>query len=83
MKIRIHPHARQRMAERGASEAEVIATIEAGEQFPVKLGRIGFRRHIEVEGVWQGRSYQTKQIEAIAVWEEDGWVVITVIVRYY
>ena len=33
MNVRIHPHARERMAERGATEAEVIATIDGGEWF--------------------------------------------------
>ena len=28
MKIKLHPHARARLAERGATEAEVIATIK-------------------------------------------------------
>jgi hypothetical protein len=81
MKVRIHPHAGQRMVERGATEAEVIATVAQGEQFPVKYGRTGFRRNFAVEGDWRGRHYRAKQVEAIAV-PEDGWLVITVIVRY-
>ena len=34
MAVRVHPHARERMAERGASEEEVRATVEHGESFP-------------------------------------------------
>ena len=30
MKIRLHPHAKDRAAERGATEAEVIATVREG-----------------------------------------------------
>lgn len=30
------------MDERGATEPEVIATIENGESFPAKFGRTGF-----------------------------------------
>jgi len=33
-------------------------------------------------GVWQGRSYSTKQLEVYAVQEGDGWLVITVLVKY-
>jgi len=33
MTIRLHPHAIDRLAERGATEEEVHATIQAGEQF--------------------------------------------------
>jgi hypothetical protein len=35
MIISFHPHARERMEERGVKEAEVIATVSEGEQFPV------------------------------------------------
>ena len=42
MTVHIHPHARARMRERGATEGEVTATVEQGEQFPVKFGRTGF-----------------------------------------
>jgi hypothetical protein len=45
MSVRIHPHARQRMTERGATEAEVVSTVERGEQFSAKFGRTGFRRN--------------------------------------
>jgi hypothetical protein len=82
MKVRIHPHARQRMAERGALEAEVVTTVEHGERFPAKFGRTGFRRNFVVDTVWRGCPYHTKQIEAYAV-EENGWLVITVVVKYY
>ncbi len=80
--MRIHPHARERMAERGATEAEVIATVQAGERFPARFGRTGFRRNFVFNAEWRGRRYATKQVEAYAV-EEDGWLVITVIVRYF
>ena len=82
MTVRLHPHARERLLERGASEAEVVATVEVGERFPAKFGRTGFRRNFAFNGVWRGRTYATKQIEVYAV-EEDGWLVITVIVRYF
>ena len=29
--VKFHPHARERLLERGAIEAEVIATVEGGE----------------------------------------------------
>jgi hypothetical protein len=38
MEFRIHPHAQERMIERGASEKEVICTVEQGEQFLAKFG---------------------------------------------
>jgi hypothetical protein len=71
-----------RLAERGSTEADVTETVRAGERFPAKFGRTGFRRNFPFDGVWRGREYATKQVEALAV-EEAGWLVITVIVRYY
>jgi hypothetical protein len=82
MDVTLHPHARTRLAERGATEAEVIETVRGGERFPAKFGRSGFRRNFPFNGVWRGHPYATKQVEAFAV-EENGWLVITVIVRYY
>ena len=82
MKVSLHPHARERMHERGATEHEVVSTVEGGERFPAKYGRVGFRRNFAYNAEWRGRSYGTKQVEAIAVEEED-WLVITVIVRFF
>ena len=82
MKIRLHRHARARLQERGATEEEIVATIEGGERFPAKFGRVGFRRNFVYNSTWRGRFFATKQVEAIAV-EEDGWLVITVMVRFF
>ena len=45
--VRLHPHAWERMQERGATEEEIQATVAQGEQFPVKFGRTGFRRNFQ------------------------------------
>jgi hypothetical protein len=81
--VRIHPHARERMEERGANEEEVVETVRKGERFPAKFGRIGFRRNFPFDNLWRGKRYGTKQVEAYAVEEEDAIVVITVIVKYF
>ena len=70
-KIRIHPHAQARMAERGATKAEVIATMEQGARFPAKFGRTGFRRNFPFNSEWRGKFYRAKKIEAFAV-EDNG-----------
>jgi len=82
MDIRLHPHAKERLAERGATEDEVLSTVKNGEQFPAKYGRCGFRRNFPYGRDWNGRVYSTKQVEAYAV-DEDGWLVITVLVKYF
>ena len=83
MAVRLHPHALGRMAERGATEDEVTATVEQGEQFPARFGRTGFRRNFPFDTEWRGRNYRTKQVEAYAVQEGGDWLVITVITRYF
>jgi len=83
MAIRFHPHAQERMRERGATESEVRATIEQGEQFPAKFKRSGFRRNFSFDSEWRGKYYKTKQIEAYAIQEGIDWIVITVITRYF
>jgi hypothetical protein len=83
MRVRFHPHARERLAERGATEEEVIRAVEAGERFEAQFGRTGFRRNLPFEEQWRGKHYSTKQIEAFAVRRYDGWLVISVVTRYF
>jgi hypothetical protein len=71
MAVHIHPPARGGMAERGATEDEVVATVEDGEPFPAWFGRTGFRRNFPFDGQWRGRYYGNKQIEAFAVREGE------------
>ncbi|HVH73977.1 MAG TPA: DUF4258 domain-containing protein [Stellaceae bacterium] len=81
--MKFHDHAAARMAERVASEDEVAATINGGERFPAKFGRTGFRRNFLFNRQWRGRTYANKQIEVFAVYEDDDWLVISVIVKYF
>ncbi len=81
--VELHLHARERAAERGATEQEIIATVTEGESFAAKYGRQGFRRNFAYNGMWRGRFYATKQVEAYAVDEAGSWLVITVLVRYF
>ena len=83
MKVALHPHAEERLVERGATTEEVVATVTVGEQFPAKFGRTGFRRNLPFQGEWRERHFATKQVTAFAVREKDHWLVITVIVRYF
>jgi hypothetical protein len=71
------------MIERGASEEEVTAAIAEGERFAAKFGRQGFRRNFAFAGLWRGRHYHMKQVEAFAIREDNDWLVISVIVKYF
>jgi hypothetical protein len=81
--MRLHEHARERMLERGATEEEIDLTIRDGERFPAKFGREGFRRNFRFASLWRGRHYVVKQVEAFAIFEDDDWLVISVIVKYF
>ncbi len=81
--VRLHPHALERLSQRGTTEPEVIETVRSGEQFPAKFGRTGFRKAFRFESEWQGYFYGTKEVEAFAVRAGEDWLVITVVTRYY
>lgn len=83
MAIVFHHHALERMQERGATREEIIATVEQGERYSAKLGRTGFRRNFAFDSTWHGKDYRTKQIEVYAVKENNDWVIITVITRFF
>ena len=83
MIIRIHPHAQDRMPERGVTEEEITSTVENGESFPAKLNRLGFRKNFPYESLWNGKFYHFKQVEVIAVEENNAILVLTVISKYY
>jgi hypothetical protein len=83
MAVRFHPHALERLVERGTTEAEAVATIQTGEQFPAKFGRTGFRKAFRFDSISEGRFYRTKEVEIFSIREGQDWLVITVVTRYY
>ena len=83
MAVIFHPHALERMAQRGATEKQVMETVEHGEKFEAKFGRAGFRRNFVFEKQWRNSYYKNKQVEVFAVKENDDWLIISVITRYF
>ena len=83
MAILIHPHARERMEERGATEAEVITTVNKGEKFPARHARVGFRHDFAFESYRDGRFFRVKQVVVFGIMELGDFIVITVVVRYF
>lgn len=81
--IEFSRHAREQMAERGASEAEVIETIRNGERVPAKRGRQGYRKNFQYNRRWGGRTYAIKQVLAIVAEETDTLIVVTVYTFYF
>jgi hypothetical protein len=84
MQIDIHPHAQARIAERGATVVEVITTVETGTPAPAKYDRTRFRQNFPFNAEWKGKTYATKQIDAIALeTASETWLVITVVVKLF
>ena len=81
--IALTTHARDNMAERGALEEEVVSAVRNGDWEPAKLGRQQSRMNFVFNSLWNGRQYQTKQVNPIFVEEEDGIAVVTVYVYYF
>jgi hypothetical protein len=81
--IIISEHAREKMLERGIDDDDVRITIEHGEHFTAKYGRFGFRRNFVYLRHWQNRFYSAKQVSVITVKEENTYLVVTVIAKYF
>ncbi|HNY13763.1 MAG TPA: DUF4258 domain-containing protein [Candidatus Wallbacteria bacterium] len=83
MNVEIHSHAKSRLIERGANETEIIETVEHGEKFPAKPGRVIFKKVFDYYDLWNGQKYNFKQLEVVCVEEENKIVVVTVMVKYF
>ena len=71
------------MRERGASAADVRQAILGGSGTPAKFSRTRFRRTFAFNSTWNGKRYARKQVDAIAATIRGGWLVVTVIVKYF
>lgn len=81
--VRFSKHALEQMAERGATQTQVVETIRNGEIVPAKKGRLGYRKNFEYNQVWGKRKYANQQVLAIVVEENDALVVVTVYTFYF
>jgi len=82
MAVIFHPHALERMAERGATEDEVLKTIEMGQVFMARFGRRLYSFSFPYQDYWRSQFYKEKHIDAYVVDDEEDIIVITVIVKY-
>jgi hypothetical protein len=79
MSVRLHPHAKERLSERGATEEEIITAIETGKRSRQSLDR----RNFAFGGLWKNKVYATKQVEVYAAKEDDDWLAITFVTRFF
>lgn len=71
------------MLERGATEAEVIATIREGTAEPAQRGLTLFRHNHPFHAAWGGVSYDVKQVACIVALEPNRLVVVTVYTFFF
>jgi hypothetical protein len=81
--VEFSPHAREKMLDRGALEAEVEIAVRTGNPEPARKGRLMFRKNFVFEGEWLGKHYALKQVVPIVAEEPDRLVVVTVLVNYF
>jgi len=83
MNVEISPHARDTMAIRGATEAEVLETIRDGQRESARLSRVMYRKNFAFDAEWEGQRYRIKQVAPVVAVESDRLVVVTVYVFYF
>ena len=83
MAIIIHPHALQRMEERGTTSEEVLRTIKAGRISPARFGRQRYGRTFSYGDLWRAQFYEHKHVEAYCVVDGEDIIVVTVVVKYF
>jgi hypothetical protein len=71
------------MGERGASQKEVIESIQHGENFPAKHGRMFYRKNFQYNRKWAGKFYHIKQVTPVIKKQKDEIIVITVYTFYF
>ena len=81
--IGFSPHAREKMLDRGATEAEVKTAIRTGSPEPARKGRLMFRKNVPFNGYWRGKHYAVKQVAPVVAEEPNRLVVVTVFVYYF
>jgi len=71
-----------RARERGASEDEIVDTINSGIQIAAKSGRIGKAKVFKFNSIRDGKYFEEKKIEVFYVIENQDIVTVTVYVFY-
>ena len=66
------------MEERGVREEGVSQAIREGQRAPAQRGLVSYRLDLEFRCEWEGRYYDTQQIEVIVAEESERVVVVTV-----
>ncbi len=81
--VRLSEHAKGRLLYRGATAEEIVECIKTAKWKPAKRGRIQCSMDIAFGSDWNGKNYETKQVNPVFVEEETEIVVITIYIFYF
>jgi Domain of unknown function (DUF4258) len=82
MQIQIEPHTLQRAIERGASEVEIIETLNTGLNIEAKSERLCKTKVFPFEKERNGKFYKEKKLEIYFLIDQEKIFTITVYVFY-
>jgi len=82
IEIALTAHARERMEERGAPEADVRLAIREGFPEEVGGGLYRYRHSFPVRDGWAGRPYGVRHVVPVVALEEGRAVVVTAYAFY-
>ena len=74
--VTLSAHARERAAQRGASEEQIAATLATGCWEPADRGRMQACLTLAFGTEWQGRLYSHQQVRVVFAEEPDSLVVV-------
>jgi len=81
--VRLSTHARDRAAQRGATEEDVVAAISEGQWRCADRRRMQAEKSFRYDAKWNGKRYKIKSVRPIFVEEDETIVVVTVYVYYH
>ena len=82
MRIQLEPHTLQRAIERGATESEILETLEGGVNIVAKKGRLAKAKAFTFNTERNGKYYDEKKLEVYYLIENGIIITITVYVFY-
>ncbi len=80
--IKFSTHASQRLADRGATQEEVIAAIRESEWLPARYNRLECEKTFDYNSLWHGQFYEHKTVRCVFT-EEDACTVVITVYTYY
>ncbi len=81
--IRFSADSLHRMLIRGATQEEVIESINGGNWLLAGFDRLESRTDFTYNELWNGRRYMTKRVRPIIVEEESEIVIVTVYTYFF